>query len=251
LDDDRRLKDQTGPATYHRLVQTGDSKTMCYVWPSQSRVSPFARKLFGRRTDGFPEKMVPGAEGDYSGHITRGGQPYAPFKGSIMPPPEAVAGTYLDADGKKVKVAPLTDEDRRTILRWIDLGCPIDLGAGAAKSQVASAGWLLDDQRPTLALTYPRPGSNEPLSRILVGMPDYGTGLDADSFSVIADFPIDGVTAGEDLAKQFKALPEDRWELRLRKPITELPKGRLTVSVKDRQGNTTRVERTFSVRATK
>ena len=44
-----------------------------------------------------------------------------------MPPPEAVAGTYEGPDGKKIKVAPLTDEDRRTIFRWIDLGCPVDL----------------------------------------------------------------------------------------------------------------------------
>ena len=40
------------------------------------------------------------------------------YSGSIMPPPEAV---------KKGKVQPLSDEDRRTIVRWIDLGCPIDL----------------------------------------------------------------------------------------------------------------------------
>ena len=46
------------------------------------------------------------------------------YTGGIMPPPEAVAGTYVGPDGKKVKVAPLTDEDRRTLVRWIDLGCP-------------------------------------------------------------------------------------------------------------------------------
>lgn len=40
------------------------------------------------------------------------------FTGSMMPPAEAVASG---------KVQPLTDEDRRTIVRWIDLGCPIDV----------------------------------------------------------------------------------------------------------------------------
>ena len=44
-----------------------------------------------------------------------------------MPPPDAVAGTYVGPDGKKIKVAPLSDEDKRTLVRWIDLGCPIDL----------------------------------------------------------------------------------------------------------------------------
>jgi hypothetical protein len=238
LDDDRRLKDQTGPATYHRLVHAGDGKTMRYIWPSQSRTSLLTWKLFGRRTDGFPEKMIPGAEGDYSGHLARGGQPYAPFKGSVMPPPEAV---------KEGKVAPLTDEDRRTILRWIDLGCPIDLDFDPKQPERRGNGWMLDDQRPTLALTYPKAGTNESLSRILVGAFDYGTGLDVDSLSVVADFPIDGVAAGEELAKTFKALPDNRWELRLEKPVSELPKGKLTVSVRDGQGNTTRIERTFSV----
>jgi hypothetical protein len=41
------------------------------------------------------------------------------------------------------------------------------------------------------------------------------------------------------------------WELKLGKPITDLAKGKLTVSVKDRQGNVSRIERTFSVGAAK
>lgn len=49
------------------------------------------------------------------------------------------------------------------------------------------------------------------------------------------------------VAKRFEALPDNRWELRLAKPISELPKGKLAVSVKDMQGNVTRVERTFSL----
>ena len=36
---------------------------------------------------------------------------------------------------KAGKVQPLTDEDRRTICRWIDLGCPIDLDYDAAASR--------------------------------------------------------------------------------------------------------------------
>src|SRR5262249_25293131 len=117
--DDATGKDSQLPGTYRTLVQGKDgkeAKSPRYVWPSQSRNSPLAWKLFGRRTDGFPEKMVPGAEGDHAGHLARGGAPYAPFTGGIMPPPEAVAGTYDGPDGKKIAVAPLTDEDRRTIL---------------------------------------------------------------------------------------------------------------------------------------
>jgi len=98
-----------------------------------------------------------------------------------------------------------------------------------------------------LTLTYPRPGANERLTRLLVGMHDYYTGLDMESFEVVADFPLDGVPAGQNLAKKFQALSDSRWELLLTKPIMNLPKGKLIVAVKDKQGNTSRIERTFSV----
>jgi hypothetical protein len=238
LDDDTVTRDGPLPGTYRTLVRDGGRKSPRYVWPSQSRNSLLAWKLFGRRTDGFPEKMVHGAEGDYHGHLARGGAPYAPFKGSIMPPPEAV---------KSGKVAPLTDEDRRTVVRWIDLGCPIDLDFDPKQPGRRGKGWMLDDQRPTLTLTQPSAGANGPLTRILVGMYDYDTGLDLASFSVVADFPVDGAAPGTDLAGRFKALPGSRWELTLARPITELHGGRLTVSVRDRQGNVSRIERTFSV----
>jgi hypothetical protein len=104
---------------------------------------------------------------------------------------------------------------------------------------------MCDDNRPTL--TYPRAGANEALTRILVGMYDYCGGLDPDSFRVVADFPLDGAAPGENLAARFMPVSEGVWELRLAKSVTELAKGRLVVSVKDRQGNVSRIDRTFSV----
>src|SRR5205814_2086748 len=169
------------------------------------------------------------------------------YLGQAMPPGEAVAGTYVGPDGQKIKVAPLSDEDRRTIVRWIDLGCPIDLDYNPDKTHERGFGWMQDDNRPTLTLTYPKPGANGPLTRILVGMHDYDTGLDMDSFQVVADFPLDGMAPGQNHASKFKAKTPAVWELMLSRPLTELPKGKLTVSVKDRQGNITRIERTFSV----
>ena len=164
-----------------------------------------------------------------------------------MPPPDAVAGTYKGPGGKKIKVAPLTDEDRRTLVRWIDLGCPIDHDYDPKHPKRRGRGWLLDDQRPTLTLTYPHTRANKPLTRILVGMYDFGTGLDRDSFRATATFPVAGITSKKNLASRFKPKPGGVWELLLIKPLSGLPKARLTVSVKDRQGNTTRIERTFSV----
>jgi hypothetical protein len=132
-------------------------------------------------------------------------------------------------------------------VRWIDLGCPIDLDYEQTNPEKRGLGWMLDDNRPTLTLASPTPGANAGLSRILVGMHDYYTGLEMDSFRVVADFALDGVAAGENLASRFKVKSPGVWEYQLKKPIGELAKGKLTVTVKDRQGNETRIERTFSV----
>jgi hypothetical protein len=106
-----------------------------------------------------------------------------------------------------------------------------------------------DDQRPTIAVTSPQPGENEPLSRLVVGMVDAYTGLDLSTFSVTADFVADGVAAGENLAPRFKVTSPGVWQLKLDQPIAGLKKSQLTVSVKDRQGNINRVERVFSTRS--
>jgi hypothetical protein len=231
-----------------------------YIRKFQSRRSLLVWKVFGKRLDGwtnddFPSETIPGDKKS----LAWKGKPLEPtrenlansdldYLGSAMPPPEAVAGTYVGPDGRKIKVAPLSDEDRLTLVRWIDLGCPIDLTFDPDHPEKrGTGGWMVDDQRPTVALTYPRAGANADLSRILIGMFDYDTGLDMKSFEVVADFAVDGVPAGTNLAEKFKVLPGSRWELALAKPIASLPSGKLTVSIRDRQGNVTRVERTFSV----
>jgi hypothetical protein len=141
----------------------------------------------------------------------------------------------------------LSDEDRRTLVRWIDLGCPIDLDYDPQKPQERGYGWMQDDNRPTLTLTYPNPGVNGSLTRVLVGMHDYDSGLDMDSFQVTADFALDGMDAGQNLASRFKPKSPGVWEFTLSKPLTERGKSKLTASVKDRQGNMSRIERTFSI----
>jgi hypothetical protein len=144
-------------------------------------------------------------------------------------------------------VEPLTDTDRRTIVRWIDLGCPIDLDSNAENPQKETYGWMCDDNRPTVALTYPKAGVNDSLSRILIGLDDYYSGLDLNSLEVKADFAIDGSASGENIAARFKQVSPGVWELRLAKAITELARGELTVAVRDRQGNRTYLKRTFAV----
>jgi hypothetical protein len=214
----------------------------------QSRRSLLVWKIFGKRLDGFSNDDHPSEPKPGAGTLVWKGKPVdvqrykshadIDFLGSAMPPPDAV---------KAGKVKPLTDEDRRTLVRWIDLGCPIDLDYDAKHPEKRGHGWMCDDKRPTLTLTYPARGRNAVLDRVLVGMYDYGTDLDMDSFQVVADFAIDGAAAGENLAGRFKAKSRGVWELRLARPIRRLAQGKIKVSIMDRQGNTSRLERTFSV----
>lgn len=99
-----------------------------------------------------------------------------------------------------------------------------------------------------MTLTYPRVGSNDSFTRILIGMHDYNTGLDMKTFQVSADFAVNGSAAGQDLSSQFRVKSQGVWELALDGPIQKLSAGKLAVAVKDRQGNVARIERTFSVK---
>jgi Hydrazine synthase alpha subunit middle domain len=270
LDDDRivDLPDNDDvPGTYYRLAMDyagrfghrpiigswRNHNASRYIRMFQSRRSLLVWKVFGRRLDGWSNDDFPTATtpGDPRTLRVRG-QPVLntsvnrnradlDFTGSAMPPPEAV---------RAGKVKPLSAEDRLTLVRWIDLGCPIDLDYDAKNAANRGFGWMLDDQRPTLTLTDPRTGANHDLTRILVGMCDYGTGIDPGSFTVMADFTLDGVKPGENLASRFKEKSKGVHELKLATPIRELKRGVLTIVVKDRQGNTTRIDRTFSVGAT-
>jgi hypothetical protein len=250
LDRDARF----GPQPPFR--QWGMPQLSRYVRLFQSRRSLLMWKVHGERLDGwrnedFAVEKVPGDPSTleyrgkpFRGDLRRFGLAYT---GSVMPPPEAVTGMYRDSEGRKVKVAPLTDEDRRTLARWIDLGCPIDFRYDTARPELRGLGWMCDETRPTLTLAHPRPGVNPPLTRLLLGIHDYYTGLDRKSFTVTADFDIDGVRAGENLAPRFRETSPGVWELTLDKLIRDVPRGKLTVSVKDVQGNVSRIDRAFSV----
>lgn len=222
-----------------------------YVRLMQSRRSLLVWKIFGERLDGWknddmPFETTPGDPKSLRHH----GEPVADsnknrelshigYTGSVMPPPEAV---------KSGKVKPLSEEDRLTIVRWIDLGCPIDLDFDPANPEKREQGWLADDQRPTLVVTYPQAGANHPIEKLLIGMHDYATGIDAASFTVKADIEIDGIAAGENLASKFREVSPGIWEWNLAKHLANLSAANLTVSVKDKQGNETRIERAFSVK---
>jgi hypothetical protein len=79
-------------------------------------------------------------------------------------------------------------------------------------------------------------------------MHDYGTGLDMATFEVTANVAIDGVKAGENLARRFQSAGDGIWELRLVHPPASLPSATINVEIRDRQGNVARIERAFSLR---
>jgi hypothetical protein len=134
-------------------------------------------------------------------------------------------------------------------VRWIDLGCPIDLHPEFDPANIVAetSGYLADDHRPTLVLTYPAAGRNAEVSRLLIGLHDYESGLDMSSFRVTADVAIDDIAASENLAAKFQPLADSRWELKLKTPIKQLSKATLTVSISDREGNIASTTRSFSV----
>jgi hypothetical protein len=263
LDADDELVDRENigkfPGTYYRLAldergkfgyrppgwdSWGSQNASRYVRKFQSRRSLLVWKIYGERLDGFSNDDHPSEKEPGSGKLFHKGEEIdlqknksrqdVDYTGKVMPPPSWVA-------------KPLTDEEKRTIARWIDLGCPIDLDYDPKNPAKTGFGWMLDDQRPTLTLTAPGPGKQEAVSRIVIGAHDYGSGLIAQSFRVTSDVAIDGVAAGENLAPKFKPASQGVWVWELSKPLPELPKATLIVSVTDKQGNVTRIERRFAV----
>lgn len=204
-----------------------------YVRAFQSRRSLLVWKILGRRTDGWtnadhPTESTPGDPAALP-QGANANDADIDFTGTIMPPP---------ASG----VPALTEDDKLTIIRWIDLGCPI------SSQDPALSNWFADELKPTLTVSSPRAGANSSLSIIRVGMYDSYSGLDRSSFSVRASFPVNGKAAGTELAPDFSEhAGQYIWTLPLATPITNLANATITVRVKDNANNWQTVERRFSV----
>lgn len=252
------------PGTYFRLAADSEARfghkpvihngtwrqtnASRYIRKFQSRRSLLIWKVYGKRLDGwsnedFPTAREPGNADtlEVAGVLIPNTQANRDrsdldFRGAQMPPDEAVASS---------RAKPLSDEDRRTLVRWIDLGCPIDFDYDPSRPDRRGYGWAGDDQRPTLTLAEPSPGWNQSVSRILIGMSDYGSGIDEGSLQIIADFPINGTPAGQNLAARFRAKGDGILELNLDRSTVLMGENTITVSVRDRQGNRTVINRVF------
>ncbi|MFO0803816.1 MAG: hypothetical protein U0791_11945 [Gemmataceae bacterium] len=249
------------PGTYFRLAldegakfghkpagwdSWGTPNASRYIRKFQSRRSLLVWKLHGERLDGFSNDDHPSERQPGSGKLFH--------KGEEIDLQKNKARADLDHLGERMPAggSMLSDEHRRTIARWIDLGCPIDLDYDPRDPARRGYGWFTDEQRPTLTITSPMPGENASVDRLLIGAADYD-GLDPAAFSVTADFEIDGMPAGKLLngvgGLKFTNPSPGVWECKLAKPLAR--GGTLTVVVADHQGNRTRIERTFTVKGTK
>ena len=206
-----------------------------YIRMFQSRRSLLMWKLYGQRLDGWtnaehPTETTPGD----AATLPAGANANAAdldFSGQMMPPPGS-------------GVPPLSEDEKMLFARWIDLGAPINSGSNAY-------GWLLDDLRPALAVSLPRPGVNDgPLSAIRFGAADADSGVNWATLSVTADFAVNGRAAGAQLADLAQTSGDGIRTLTLSTPLTSRGTSTLLVSVKDVQGNITRVARRFSVQGT-
>lgn len=201
-----------------------------YVRKFQSRRSLLIWKLYGQRMDGWsnadhPTESVPGDPST----LPPGAEPNEAdldFSGAQMPPPPAL---------------PLSEDEKLLFVRWIDLGAPIDLDA-------SGYGWLLDDLRPALTVSTPRPGHNaEVISELRFAYADANSGIDSASLSVRASVEINGRPADSELADLVSSLGANRFRIGLSSPLSEIDTAWLKVSIADVQGNISRVDRSFSV----
>ena len=250
LDDEKEVDGYEN--TWHRLANDAGAKygrksviksgswrqtnASRYIRKFQSRRSLLVWQIYGKRLDGWsnadhPTEKVPGD----ASTLPEGVNPNdadIDFLGHTCPPVNA-------------GVPPLSAGEKLTFVRWIDLGAPITRQQPGYRER----GWFLDELRPTLSVSLPRAGSNDRLDRIIIGMHDYYSGLNEDTFEIHFDVEFGGLPAGQNAATKFRKKHPGVWEWQLPQPVHLLAEGNLSVSVKDRQGNLVRLDRRFSVAA--
>lgn len=141
--------------------------------------------------------------------------------------------------GASHDVAGLTDTERRTLARWVDLGSPVDL------TVTDGAGYRDDSQAPTIAVDISR-GQSRTGGRFRVGARDAKSGVDWSTLSVqysttVSNSPVwnsvslTGITPSADGVVVLPSIKEANYILR--------------VSVDDVAGNTAVYESTVETQA--
>jgi hypothetical protein len=183
-------------------------------------------KILGRRLDGWTN----------ADHPTES----SPGNAATLPPGANANAADLDYTGDMMPppgsgVPPLSEDEKMVFARWIDLGCPINTGSG----DDANYGWFLDELRPTVAISSPRPNRNRTLlTELRVGVADAYSGLSNSTFSVKASFAVNGIPAGGELKAQGSFVAPGIFSIPLQTPIANLSTQHLTAAIADVQGNT-------------
>lgn len=206
-----------------------------YVRMFQSRRSLLIWKLFGERLDGWtnadhPSASIPGDPNSLPAGATTNASDLD-FTGTIMPPPGSGA-------------VPLTMEEKMLFARWIDLGAPIDT---AELRGNPGLGWFLDDLRPTLHVSLPRPNLNDQAPALIrFSMLDAHSGINPQSLSVKASFSIAGRPPQAELADLAEPVGDAIYQIALEPFQDDLSDAHVWIEIADQQGNITRVDRRFS-----
>jgi hypothetical protein len=207
-----------------------------YIRRFQSRRSLLMWKLYGQRLDGWsnsdhPTESIPGD----ASTLPAGANPNdadLDFTGTMMPPPGS-------------GITPLTDAEKMLFARWIDLGAPIDT---AGLRGHPGLGWFLDDQRPVLTVSEPRPNANDQApQRIRFAYADANTGINPATLSVRASFSVQGRPANNELRDLAVPVGDGIFEIQLGDAFQDIVESaHVWVQIADQQGNITRVDRRFS-----
>ncbi len=235
----RLADDQDADFGYKPVITFGpvwrQTNASRYVRDFQSRRSLLMWKIFGQRLDGWTNGDHPTetSPGDAS-TLPAGANPNEAdldFTGTVMPPP----GSGVPA---------LTEDEKITLARWIDLGCPIDTAEGTSAD---AYGWFLDDLKPTLTVSSPRPGlAEDPVSVMRFGLADANSGIDPASLSVTTDFAVAGRIAGAELADLATAVGDGIYEVAVGSALGPMTEAHVRIAVADHQGNISRVDQRFA-----
>jgi hypothetical protein len=238
----RLCRDEGATWGYPPLVTVGgdpvwrQTNASRYVRLFQSRRSLLIWKVFGARLDGWtnadhPTESVAGSAG-------------------TLPPGAQINEADLDylptaSHPAGVGVAGMTIDEKMTFGRWVDLGCPINTGEGTASE---AFGWFVDDVRPTLTVSAPRPGYTPlPATEIRVGLADAYTGIAPGTLSITSTLALAGRPAGAQLADLALPAGDGIVVIPLSTALDNVVNARLYSQVADNQGNLTRVVQTFSI----
>jgi hypothetical protein len=239
--DYKRLADDNEARWGHKPVISSQtwrqSNASRYVRMFQSRRSLLIWKIFGRRLDGW-------TNADHPTESTPGNAATLPPAANPNEADLDYAGTIMPPSGSGVP--PLSEDEKMMFARWIDLGCPINTGTG----DDANYGWFLDELRPTLSVSSPRPNCNfTPLTELRVGVADAYSGVSNATLSIKADFAVNGAAAGTELKGQGSFVAPGIFSIPLQTPLLNLTTQHVTATVADVQGNTNKVAVRFWVDA--